>query len=287
MHTEFILTDIRPSIVRSRSNFDKLGNSYEKAAGIAIDKELISNVDCYWFRKPSDGSGNRVIIYLHGGCFALGSIASHGAMVSHIAEKLDTPVLFIDYSLAPEHAFPIAVTEIMKVYKYISAVGIYEEIIIMGDSAGAGLALHLVSMLNKRNMIRPAALVMLSPWVDLRNNSGTVYSNAGIDPVLSKDQLEYFTELYRANNDLSKVNPIENMYGRYPPTFILTGSSEILLDDSKQVFSKIWEHQPSVRLKIYRNATHVFLLDSIVSEPSISAFAEMKRFIASGAKDNC
>ena len=94
-------------------------------------------------------------------------------MVSHISDVLDTPILFIEYSLAPEHPFPQAINEILKVYKYIRAVDIYDEIIFMGDSAGAGLALHVISLITQKNMIRPSGLIMLSPWIDLKNNSNS------------------------------------------------------------------------------------------------------------------
>ena len=69
------------------------------------------------------------------------------------------------------------------------------------------------------------------------------------------------------------------MYGKFPPALIISGSSEILLDDSKKAFSSIWETQPLTRLKIYDNASHVFLLDSMTSETSVSALKEMRTFI--------
>ena len=279
MDNDSVSTMVWPAIVRSRITFDQMGKNYAPAANVSIEKELIANVKCYWIKKNGMEARRRAIIYLHGGCFALGSIRSHGAMVSHISDVLDTPILFIEYSLAPEHPFPQAINEILKVYKYIRAVDIYDEIIFMGDSAGAGLALHVISLITQKNMIRPSGLIMLSPWIDLKNNSNSIYENAAIDPILNRDQLEYFTSLYKGNTDLSKANPYLNMYGKFPPTLIVTASSEILLDDSKKAFSRIWETQPLTRLKIYENASHVFLLDSMTSATSVSALMEMKTFI--------
>jgi acetyl esterase/lipase len=120
---------------------------------------------------------------------------------------------------------------------------------------------------------------MLSPWIDLRINSATIINNAAVDPVLTKNSLRKYTELYLGGKSLSEANPIENMFGDFPPTLILVGEREILLDDSKLVFSLISKNQPMTRLTVYENATHVWLLDDLQTLPSRNAIDEMKTFI--------
>lgn len=266
-------------IKSSRNNFEKLGTQYAKAYNVIIEKGIIENVSCYWFNKTDIKSKNKIIIYLHGGCFVLGSIKSHQALVSHLAEKLDTPILFIEYSLAPESPFPSAINEILKVYQFILLKNQIQDIIFMGDSAGAGLSISVISTLNKKHIAKPKQLVMLSPWVDLSGSGNSISDNADIDPILKKEQLQNFTSLYIGNNKLSDANPIETIFGDFPPTLILVGSSEILLDDSKMAYSRIADKQPVTKLKIYENQNHVWLLDDIHSEPSQSAIGEINNFI--------
>jgi monoterpene epsilon-lactone hydrolase len=120
---------------------------------------------------------------------------------------------------------------------------------------------------------------MISPWVDLSGSSNSITDNADIDPILSKEQLKYFTTLYIGNTKLLDANPIETIFGEFPPTLILVGSSEILLDDSKITYAIISAKQPFTKLKIYDKQTHVWLLDDINTESSKNAIEEIKDFL--------
>ena len=71
----------------ARSNFEKLGSQYKAADNIEIEKEIIEGIPRYWFYKANTKSFSRVILYLHGDCYVLGSINSHKALVSHFANE--------------------------------------------------------------------------------------------------------------------------------------------------------------------------------------------------------
>ena len=158
-------------IKNSRINFEKLGSAYAPAGEITIQKELIGKVNVYWFHNRTHQRENKIMIYLHGGCFVLGSIHSHQALVSHIADKCKIPILFIEYSLAPENPFPAAINEILEVYQHVLKNSQPKDILFMGDSAGAALCMSVSSILNRKNLALPKQLIMISPWIDLRCNS--------------------------------------------------------------------------------------------------------------------
>jgi epsilon-lactone hydrolase len=268
-------------INEARSDFEMLGTKYEVAANIEIEKELIEKTTCYWINKKGSRSGRRVILYLHGGCYSLGSIDSHKAMVSHLAIETDSTFLFIEYSLAPEHVFPVAINEVLKVYNFLANEKKIPDISFMGDSAGPGLITSVVSILNReKNNNSLGCCIMISPWVDLRNTNDSIFNNKNIDPVLTKESLDLFASLYIGNNNLSVVNPIETFFGFFPPTLILVGTNEILLDDSNMIFSKISGGQPLTELKIYEDQTHVWLADDIHSGRSKKAIEEIKWFLS-------
>ncbi len=265
----------------ARSNFANLGSRYEIAANIEIEKELIETVSCYWICERNSRSYSKVILYLHGGCYALGSIDSHKALVSHLATETNSTILFIDYSLAPEHVFPAAINEILKIYNYVSNVIKIPDISFMGDSAGPGLITTVVSILNRENNTSSLGrCIMISPWVDLRNTNDSILGNKNRDPVLTKENLDLFASLYIGNNKLSEANPIEKVFGVFPPTLILVGTNEILLDDSKMLYSKIASKQPLAQLTIYENEAHVWLMDNIDTESSKKAIEEIKWFLS-------
>src|SRR6187402_497917 len=103
------------NIKKRREGFDQLGKLYPKAASVKVQQAAISGVNCYWF-TPENPVANKIIVHLHGGVYAVGSIRSHESLVSHISEKLNTTILYIDYSLAPEHPYPAANNDVLAVY---------------------------------------------------------------------------------------------------------------------------------------------------------------------------
>jgi len=263
-----------------RFNFEKLGSQYKAADNIGIEKEIIEGVPCYWICKAGARSSGSVILYLHGGCYVLGSINSHQALVSHLASETDAAMLFIEYGLSPENPFPVAINEVLKVYNYLVNKIKISHISFMGDSAGGGLIISVISVLDKeKNTAHLRQVIMISPWVDLRNNSHSMTANRAIDPVLTKEILDFFASLYTGNNKLSEMNPIDTLSGSFPPTLILVGSNEILLDDSRTVFSKIAASQPVTKLTIYENQAHVWLMADIQSKSSKKAIKEIKSFM--------
>ena len=265
-------------IFNSRRNFEKLGNVYEKAGNVSVSQESIQNVCCYWI-KPEKES-NKLIIYLHGGCFVLGSIKSHQSLVSHLSEHLEGPILFVEYSLAPEKPFPFAIDDVEKVYQQILNEYPAHDIIIMGDSAGAGLAISVLSRLTEKNIAMPESLVLLSPWVDLTCENNSIIENKDYDPILTKDALQNYASMYLGNAELSDANPMNKTKVKFPSGLILVGSGEILLDDSKWIYNEIRTCQEKVKLSVYENQNHVWMLENIHSEESQKAMREIKEFIA-------
>jgi monoterpene epsilon-lactone hydrolase len=198
------------NITEMRSNFDSLGTKYKPAENVKVEKEFLEEVPCYWFYTGKAKSTSRVVIYLHGGCYALGSINSYKALVTHLVKETEVTVLFIEYGLAPENPYPAAINEVLKVYYYLAGKSNIQAISFIGDSAGAGIIVSVISILNrKRNTKNLSQVVMISPWVDLKNNSDSVRANKDLDSILTKEALDFFTSLYIGKNNIAEVNPIE------------------------------------------------------------------------------
>jgi len=266
-------------INETRLGFENLGKIYDKADNVTIYKEIIEHVDCYWFKNQKKLNTNKIVIYLHGGGFVLGSIQSHQALVSHLAKHLSLPVLFVEYSLAPEKPYPNAINDILSVYEHLLRQYQKIDIVFMGDSSGGGLAVSTISKINKRGIRPPAFMVLISPLVDLSCTNDSYVTNAQSDPVLTKKFVQDSSSFYIGGYNLSEVNPIETMFGHFPSTLILVGSGEILLDDSKLIYKKIISQQVKAKLSIYDNQTHVWILTNIQTEESKQAIREIKDFI--------
>jgi monoterpene epsilon-lactone hydrolase len=261
-----------------RAVFNGLGNIYPADGSVEISGEPIEGVTCYWF-VPDSFDKNKIVIYLHGGMFVLGSIETYKAMVSHFASAFSTKVLFIEYPLAPEKPFPNGINDVLKVYRELIRRYPDAKITLMGDSAGGGLAATLIKMASEEKLQMPSSVVLLSPWLYLRGNNESYETRKKLDPILTKDKLMQYAGYYAANN-WNAADPGQFTFNSFPPLLILVGSNEILFDDSKLFYEKIKLLQPDTQMKEYENQVHGWPLIDIKSDAAKDAMTAIEKFIS-------
>src|SRR5450432_4186007 len=271
------MESILNTVNKDRTVFDGLGHIYPADDSVKISAESIEGVSCHWF-LPDHSDKNKIVIYLHGGMFVLGSIEGYKAMISHFATAFSARILFVDYALAPEKPFPNAVNEILKVYRELIHKYLDAKITVMGDSAGGGLSATLIKLASEEKLPMPSSVILISPWVYLRGNTESYETRKKMDPILTKDKLMEYANYYAANNwdeaDSGQLN-----YSSFPPLFILVGSNEILFDDSKLFYEKIKRSQPDTQMKEFENQVHGWPLIDIKSDASKEALTSIKKFI--------
>lgn len=271
------MESIATKVDSDRAFFTTLGNIYPADSAVNVSAEQISGVNCYWF-TPREAKANQVILYLHGGSFALGSVQSHKAMVSNITSALGSRILFVEYSLAPEKPFPNGVNDVVKVYKEILKRNPGTKILFMGDSAGGGLAISAINFLGKENLKSPDALITISAWINLRCNTTSYETRKKADPILTQEMLQEYAGYYASKN-IHEADPSQMKFKSFPPTFLLVGSNEILFDDTENFYSAIKVLQPKIKMKEYEDQNHVWLLSNIHSNESKAALQDIREFI--------
>ena len=260
-----------------RSVFDGLGNIYPADASVEVSDEQIDGVSCQWF-VPDRFDKNKIVIYLHGGMFVLGSLGGYKAMISHFASAFSTKILFIDYALAPEKPFPNAVNDVLTVYRELIHRYPDAKITVMGDSAGGGLSATLIKMATDEKLPMPSSVILISPWVYLRGNTESYESRKKMDPILTKEKLMEYAGYY-VSNHWNEADPGQFTFTNFPPLLILVGSNEILFDDSKLFYEKIKRLQPDTQMKEYENQVHGWPLIDIHSEAAKDTLTTIEKFI--------
>jgi acetyl esterase/lipase len=271
------MDSILDTVNADRAAFDSLGNIYPADSSVEISAEPIEGVTCYWFVSDRFDK-DKIVIYLHGGMFVLGSIEGYKAMISHFASAFSTKILFIEYALAPEKPFPNAANEILIVYRELIHRYPDAKITLMGDSAGGGLSATLIKMASKEKLQMPSSVVLISPWLYLRCNTESYETRKIIDPILTKDKLMEYANYYVANN-WNEADPGQFTFNSFPPLLILVGSNEILFDDSKLFYEKIKRLQPDTQMKEYENQVHGWPLIDINSLAAKDALTSIYKFI--------
>lgn len=214
---------------------------------------------------PHDHPEKGVILYLHGGGYTAGSLKYAHGFGSVLANRTNLRVFCAAYRLAPENPYPAALEDAYAAYRYLREEGFSaSEIFLVGESAGGGLVFCLAHYLKSRGEALPAKIVGISPWTDLRMLNASCTENEKTDPVLTKEQLQYYAALY-AGEQLADpfVSPVCGEFSGFPPALLFVGGDEILLDDSILLKAKYEEAGASCELVIEEGLWHVYVLFAV------------------------
>jgi monoterpene epsilon-lactone hydrolase len=229
-----------------------------------------------------NGAGDGVVLYLHGGGYCIGSLATHRGMAARLVAACRARVLNVDYRLAPEHPHPAAVDDAVAAYRWLLATGVGpEQVVVGGDSAGGGLAVATLLALRDRGDPLPAAGVCLSPWVDLECASGTYETKADLDPMCSKEGLDEMAAAYAGEHGLRHplVSPLHADLAGLPPLLIHVGTAEVLLDDSVRLAERAREAGVDVRLEAWDDLVHVFQAFAPMVPEAVEAIEGIGAFV--------
>jgi len=247
------------SIEEQRAGMEAMLGGLQLPDKVTVNETRVGDLDADWVTMPNSANG-RVVLYLHGGGYVMGSRRTHRELASRIAREAAARVLVLEYRLAPEHPFPAAVEDATAAYRWLRKQGIAAgSIAIAGDSAGGGLTLATLLGLRDAGDALPACAVCLSPWTDLEGTGASAQPGGADDPMIPVAALRDMGKLYAANelrNPLAA--PLYGTYKGLPPLLIQVGTREILLDDSTRVADKARAAGVPVRLEIEEGAPHVW-----------------------------
>jgi len=202
-----------------------------------------------------------VILYFHGGAYAVGTAASSVGLASDLGRRARARVVSVDYRLAPEHPYPAALEDAVDAYRGLLASGVSTSVIaIAGESAGAGLAAATLVALKRAGLALPSAAVMMSPWVDLTLSGASMAVKAALDPALTPDGLRRRASDYVGAGDPADglLSPIFADLTGLPPLLVQVGSHEILLDDATRLVARAAAGDVAVTLQVTPQVPHVF-----------------------------
>lgn len=222
------------SLDQERRNLDEGGARFKVPADVTLTPVSADGVPAEWLVAPG-ARADRVVLYLHGGGYVIGSIKSHRYLMQNVSRHSGARTLGLDYRLAPEHPFPAAIEDATKAYRWLLAQGIQPgRIAIAGDSAGGGLTMATLLSLRDQGVPLPAAGVLISPWADLTGTADAVTSRAASDPMVKGDGLFSLADKYLNGADARNplASPVFADLTGLPPLLIHVGGREILYDDS-------------------------------------------------------
>ena len=233
--------------------YERFTGQFELPEDAVFEQVGAGGVSAEWISTPGV-SEDRVVMYLHGGGYMIGSMRTHRSPLSYLSRVSDARVLGLNYRLAPEHPFPAAVEDSVAAYRWLLAEGISpNRIAIGGDSCGGGLTIATLVALKYFGDPLPAAGISHSGWTDLAHTGDTFLTKAEVDPLIDKEMLEGMAAAYLG--DRSRTTPLASPYYAdlrgLPPLLVQVGTAEVLLDDSVRFADRAKEAGVDVTLEVW------------------------------------
>ncbi len=249
--------DLKAPQADLRAAIDRMGEVFPVPEGVTVAPVTLAGIAAEHIVAKAGGP---LVLYLHGGGYVIGSPKSHRHLVCQLAHSMAGEAYSLDYRMAPEAPFPAAVDDAVDAYQALIAAHPGRGIVIAGDSAGGGLAFAAALGAAARGLPRPAAVVGLSPWVNLGTDNESYDALERVDPMLSRAAIDYFSSHYLAGNPASDpaASPLFADLKGLPPVLIQIGDSECFLGDAVKMHHALVTAGVHSELSVWKQMFHVW-----------------------------
>jgi epsilon-lactone hydrolase len=250
-----------PTLEERRAAFAPAGRLHPVPDDVLVTEVTAGGVPAHWLAAPGADAG-RVLLFLHGGGYELGSLRSDGELAARLGRASGMRVLFPEYRLAPEHPFPAAIDDVLAAWRWLRADQDLSatSIAVAGGSAGGGLTAALLVATRDAGGALPAAAALMSPTVDLTSSGPSMTERAEQDPISTPAMLRQFASDYLAGADPKAplASPLFASLSGLPPLLVQVGTADVLLSDSERLAAAAAEAGVEVILEIGEGLPHVY-----------------------------
>lgn len=233
----------------------------EVSRATRFESIVAGGVPCEWFFAPDETGDGRVLIYLHGGGYAIGSTDTHRNLISRLRAAAGVPVLAPNYRLAPKHRFGAQIEDATAVYDWLVERGHPpSKIAVAGESAGGHLTLSTLLALRDRKRPLPSSAVLISPWLQL-DTRHPILRRDEPDDYITTTALKCCADWFVTSVDDLKnplAAPVHADLTGLPPLLVQAGGCETLLDDAIHIAARARAHGVAVTLDVEPDMVHAF-----------------------------
>lgn len=285
----FLPKDRDVEIQKVRNLYNKLTDKKNKQDKIAIktirDIEVPfenRKITCRLYDNHPDEK-KPIIVFIHGGGWCIGSIATHERTSKKVCTATGYKVLSVEYSLAPEYPFPTAMNECTAVVEYVnnnlSEFNAKNEILIMGDSAGGNLAITTTMNLIEQEKEIISQILAVYPVIDASNTDTTSYNNFEKGFFLTKRMMSEFIEYYSpAKSDRLKPEVSPKYFSdlsKLPEVYLITGQFDPLRDEGEAFAQALKDAGVKCTSRRYDGVIHGFFANPMFGSKGDGAVTDL------------
>mmetsp|Transcript_22857 Transcript_22857/g.74610 ORF Transcript_22857/g.74610 Transcript_22857/m.74610 type:complete len:413 (-) Transcript_22857:79-1317(-) len=234
-----------------------------------ISQDLGGCLKVWWFFPETlrhQAEAERFIFYVHGPT-ASPSSSAHRDLVSRIALDAHAAVVLVDYRRTPENTREESQEDINKAFRwFIEQPGVCPaNLLVACDGLGASLAINLLCEIRDERTrggadLLPAGLVLISPWVDLAESSGSSWEKFSSVDWVSKRIQSFVAADYAGLLPLTDplVSATLADFKGFPPVYISVGQCEVYHDQIVALSEKMRNAELIVELDEAQDMVHCY-----------------------------
>lgn len=223
-----------------------------------LERREDSGMPVYYLRPRTPSSA--VIVYLHGGGYISTAVSAHAWLVDHLARRTGADVVMPLYPLTPHHTWSEAHRLVLELYRRTVAENPGKRIVLMGDSAGGGLAAVIALSLAEAGDAQPDELALISPWVDITHVNPEIADYVDADPLMAPGPLTEIGRSWAGGTPLTDwhLSPIYGELSGLKKVTTFVGTREIFLPDNALFRAKLLEAGVDSTLHVGESLNHVY-----------------------------
>jgi acetyl esterase/lipase len=261
---------------------DSWGDITTEPGGVDYREVTAGTVPAMWI-EPHGADRERVIVAYHGGGFAGGSLYTHRKLFGHLAKAAGVRALLVHYRLVPAAVYPAQIEDAVAAYRWVVGQGLVAAL--AGDSSGGGLCVQAALRIRDEGELpAPAALLLMSAWVDMELTGASMETNEATDVVFRRPMVQALVDAYLPAGVSAAdpgVNALHADLAGLPPMYLQVGSDETGVDDSRRLAALAEKAGVEVRLDVFEGQLHTFQMAAgrtAVADDAIRRFAAWLRF---------
>jgi salicylate hydroxylase len=226
-------------------------------ADLTVEPLLCQNVPALRIGPPNCEPGPTVF-HLHGGGFAFGSAKGSSKLAADFARALGGWAIAPDFRKVPEFSPEEMLADVRAAYEWLATKS--HRIVITAEDSGATLALMLTASLRDEGRPLPAAIFLISPFVDLSLTASSIDGNARTEAWYTRQRLLLGAGAYLQDHELDspKVAPLTLSLAGFPPMRIAAAKDEMLADDARRLAELSSDAGVNVRCQLIPDSVHQF-----------------------------
>ncbi|MEA3455974.1 MAG: alpha/beta hydrolase fold domain-containing protein [Campylobacterota bacterium] len=256
-----------------------------KELKVSVRQGAINGVNVYRLTPAEIDPKHKdhLFVYLHGGAYVLlGGEAGIGEAVL-VAARTRMPVISVDFRMPPEHPAPAAIDDVVTVWKHLLKSRSASSMALGGSSSGGGLTIASIHRFKELKLSLPGALYLGTPAVEVDKIGDSRYINEGADRLLASwDGVPHKAfSLYASDYDHKHpyVSPIYGDFEDFPPSYLISGTRDLLLSDTIRTHRKLRAAGVDADLNVYEGLSHREYIVIPNAPESLEHYGELNAFL--------